>query len=49
VASVDGEGEVLDIMVQERRPADAAVRFLRRLLVSQPVRPEAIVTDGWTA
>ena len=44
--AVDDEGEVLDMIVQKRRDAGAAVRLLRRLLKNQHVEPEVIVTDG---
>jgi putative transposase len=44
--AVDDEGEVLDLVVQERRDTDAALRLLRRLLKNQPVQPQMIVTDG---
>lgn len=44
--AVDDEGEVMDMIVQKRRDAAAAVRFLRRLLKNQHVEPEVIVTDG---
>ena len=43
--AVDDEGEVLDMLVQERRNKGAALRLLRKLLKSQGVRPESIVTD----
>jgi transposase-like protein len=43
---VDDEGEVLDILVQRRRDADAARKFLMRLLRGQPIEPERITTDG---
>ena len=43
--AVDDEGEVLDVLVQKRRNADAAYKLLRRLLKNQGIRPEAIVTD----
>jgi transposase-like protein len=36
----------MDMIVQKRRDAGAAVRFLRRLLKNQHVEPEVIVTDG---
>lgn len=42
--AVDGEGEVLDLVVQRRRDTGAALRLLKRLL--QSGQPEAIVTDG---
>ena len=44
--AVDDEGEVMDMIVQKRRDAGAALRFLRRLLKNQKVEPETIVTDG---
>jgi transposase-like protein len=44
--AVDGEGEVLDMLVQKRRNKAAAVKLLRKLLRGQGTRPEAIVTDG---
>jgi putative transposase len=44
--AIDDEGEVMDMIVQKRRDAGAAVRFLRRLLKNQHVEPEVIVTDG---
>ena len=44
--AVDDEGEVLDVLVQKRRNKAAAVKFLRRILKSTEIRPEAIVTDG---
>lgn len=44
--AVDDEGEVMDMIVQKRRDAGAALRFLRRLLKNQNVEPETIVTDG---
>ena len=44
--AVDVEGKVLDLVVQQRRDTTAALNLLDRLLRSQPVQPEAIVTDG---
>ncbi|MEY4783284.1 MAG: hypothetical protein RIR41_1219 [Pseudomonadota bacterium] len=44
--AVDDEGEVMDMIVQRRRDAGAALRFMRRLLKNQHVEPEVIVTDG---
>jgi putative transposase len=44
--AVDDKGEVMDMIVQTRRDTGAAVRFLRRLLKSQHVEPQVIVTDG---
>ena len=43
--AVDDEGEVLDMLVQERRNKAAALRLLRKLLKNQGVRPYAIITD----
>ena len=43
--AVDDEGEVLDMLVQERRNKAAALKLLRKFLKNQGVRPEAIVTD----
>jgi putative transposase len=44
--AVDDEGEVLDMLVQQRRNTDAALRLLRKLLKHQRIHPEIIVTDG---
>jgi transposase-like protein len=44
--AVDDEGEVLDVLVQKRRNKAAALKLLRKLLKSQGLRPEKIVTDG---
>ena len=44
--AVDHEGELLDMLVQQRRNKAAALKLLRRLLKRQGVRPEVIVTDG---
>ena len=44
--AVDDEGEVLEMVVQKRRDAGAALRLLRRLLRNQHVEPESIATDG---
>jgi transposase-like protein len=43
--AVDDEGEVLDMLVQERRNKAAALKLLRKLLRNHSVHPEAIVTD----
>ena len=43
--AVDGEGEVLDILVQARRDKVAALRLLRKLLRRQGFAPTVIVTD----
>ena len=44
--AVDDEGEVLDLVVQQRRDTEAALKLIKRLLRNQPVDPERIVTDG---
>ena len=44
--AVDDEGEVLDLVVQAKRDAAAALQLLNRLLRNQPVAPERITTDG---
>ena len=44
--AVDDEGEVLDVLVQRRRDAEAALKLLRRLLHNHPVEPQTITTDG---
>jgi len=43
--AVDSEGEVLDILVQERRDKRAAKKLLRKLLKKQGYAPSSIVTD----
>jgi transposase-like protein len=43
--AVDDEGEVLDVLVQRRRNKQAALKFLRKLLKNQGIRPETITTD----
>jgi transposase-like protein len=43
--AVDGEGEVLELLVQSRRDQAAASRLLRKLLRRQGFMPTAIVTD----
>lgn len=44
--AVDDEGEVLDVLVQRRQDAAAALTLLRRRLHNQPVEPQTITTDG---
>ena len=44
--AVDQNGVVLDILVQDRRNAAAAKRFLKRLLAGLKFMPKRIVTDG---
>ena len=43
--AVDGEGTVLDVLVQKRRNKRAALKLMRKLLRNQGVRPTRIVTD----
>ena len=43
--AVDGEGEVLEILVQPRRDKAAAMRLLRKLLRRQGFVPTVVVTD----
>jgi len=44
--AVGDEGEVMDLVVQKRRDARAALNLLWQLLRSLAVEPESIVTDG---
>ena len=43
--AVDGEGTVLDVLVQKRRDKPAASKLMRKLLKNQGVRPTQVVTD----
>ena len=43
--AVDGEGEVLDVLVQKRKNKRAALKLLRKLLQNQGITPTKIVTD----
>jgi putative transposase len=43
--AVDEHGQVLDILLQERRDTEAAERFFRKLLGHAGAPPERIVTD----
>ena len=43
--AVDDEGEVLDVLVQKRRNAHAAMKLLRRLLRRYGIHPEMVTTD----
>jgi putative transposase len=43
--AVDQDGEVVDVLLQERRDAASARRFFRRLLACLGGAPRAIVTD----
>jgi putative transposase len=44
--AIDQDGNALDILVQSRRSAKAAKRFLRKLLKSLQYVPRVIVTDN---
>src|SRR5262249_15924504 len=44
--AVDGEGEVLEILVQPRRDKAVAMRLLRKLLRRQGFVPTVVVTDN---
>jgi putative transposase len=44
--AVDDAGEVLDVLVQDRRSALAATRFFRKLLKGLRMVPCAIVTES---
>src|SRR4028119_2138996 len=43
--AVDSEGEVLDLLVQTKRDAKAALRLMRKLLKKQGCAPDELVTD----
>src|SRR6476660_9208119 len=43
--AVDHEGEVLDVLVQRRRDARAALRLMRKLLRKEGFVPKLLVTD----
>lgn len=43
--AVDDEGEVLDVLVQERRNKHSALKLLRKLLKNHGIHPETIITD----
>jgi putative transposase len=43
--AVDQDGEVVEVFLQKRRDAKAAIRFFERLLKKQKGRPRKIVTD----
>ena len=43
--AVDQDGEIVDVLLQERRDAEAAKRFLRNLLARHGGEPRTIVTD----
>jgi putative transposase len=44
--AVDQDGDVLDILVQDRRNRVAAERFFRKVLAGQRQEPRRVVTDG---
>ena len=43
--AVDGEGKVLDLLVQRRRDKSATVKLMRRLLKKQGFSPDELATD----
>jgi transposase-like protein len=43
--AVDGEGEVLDLLVQRRRDKAAAMKLMRKLIKKQGFAPDMLVTD----
>ena len=43
--AVDQDGDVIDILVQRRRNANAAKRFFRKLLKGQGSEPRWLITD----
>lgn len=43
--AVDHDGELLDVLVQRRRDARAALRLMRKLLKKQGFAPKLLVTD----
>src|SRR4051794_40198820 len=43
--AVDGEGEILDMLVQAKRDKAAALRPMRKLLKKQGMAPERLATD----
>ena len=43
--AVDGEGEVLDVLVQAKRDTKAAAKLMRKLLKKQGMVPDEWVTD----
>ena len=43
--AVDQDGDVIDILVQRRRSANAAMRFFRKLLNAQGSEPRWLITD----
>jgi hypothetical protein len=45
-SGVDAEGEVLDVLVQSKRNAHAALKLMRKLLKKYAFAPERLVTDN---
>src|SRR5207245_7907892 len=43
--AVDGDGEVLDVLVKSKRNKHAALKLMRKLLRKYAVVPERLVTD----
>jgi transposase-like protein len=44
--AVDDEGEVLDMIMQHRRDAEAALKLIKRLIWSRRMVPKTVTTDG---
>ncbi|WP_051908713.1 DDE-type integrase/transposase/recombinase [Candidatus Odyssella acanthamoebae] len=42
---IDGEGEEIDVLLQRRRNAKSAIRFLKRALKKLGMSPRVMVTD----
>src|SRR5271166_1376626 len=45
VVDAEGEGEVLDVLVQSKRNKHAALKLMRKLLKNYAFAPERLVTD----
>ena len=43
--AVDGEGEVLDVLVQSKRDKRAALKLMRKLLKKYSIVPNRLITD----
>ncbi len=43
--AVDGEGEILDFLIQSKRNKAAALKLMRKLLKKQGFAPRVVVTD----
>ena len=47
--AIDQNGEVLDILIQEKRDKRAALKLMRKLLKKHGFAPRTIATDKWRA